>query len=541
MELLTAGEMKAVEDLAMASGEVSGGSGRVTGRVLMERAGAGVVAAVLARAPELAHGARAAVALCGPGNNGGDGFVVARLLAARGWTVTVFAWGDPARRPADAASAAADWEAVGETRPWDAAAILAAVGRGGASGAPVPAPVPAPDRAPDLVIDALFGGGLTRALPAEVSGPLAALGGRARVVAVDGPSGLCLDSGRGLGAAPAPAPAWLTVTFHRPRLGHHLAEGPEACGQLEVVDIGLTAAETDAAAPRAARLVGPPSRAGLLKGAGGHKYSHGHALVLSGGVGRGGAARLAARAALRAGAGLVTVGAPPSALIENAARLDAIMLRRVADGPGLLEMEGIGKVSALCLGPGLGLGERTLGLVAAARRLERPCVLDADALTAFEGRPGELFAELGPDCVLTPHMGEFRRLFPDLAGALSAPAGRGPAASRLDAARAAAARAGAVLLLKGPDTVIAAPDGRAAVSSAAYERAAPWLATAGSGDVLAGLICGLLARGFEAFEAARTGAWLHVEAARSFGPGLIAEDLPEALPAVFRALGDRGA
>lgn len=535
MELLTAGEMKAVEDLAMGSGQVSGGSGRVTGRVLMERAGAGVVAAVLARAPELAHGARAAVALCGPGNNGGDGFVVARLLAARGWAVTVFAWGDPARRPRDAASAAADWEAVGETRPWDAAAILSAVGRGGASGAPDLAP----DRAPDLVIDALFGGGLTRPLPAEVSGPLAALGDRARVVAVDGPSGLCLDSGRGLGSAPAPA--WLTVTFHRARLGHHLSEGPEACGQLEVVDIGLSAAETAAAAPRAAHLVGPPSRAALLKGAGGHKYSHGHALVLSGGVGRGGAARLAARAALRAGAGLVTVGAPPSALIENAARLDAIMLRRVADGPGLLEMERIGKVSALCLGPGLGLGERTLGLVAAARRLERPCVLDADALTVFEGRPGELFAELGPDCVLTPHMGEFRRLFPDLAGPLAAPAARGPAASRLDAARAAAARAGAVLLLKGPDTVIAAPDGRAAVASAAYGREAPWLATAGSGDVLAGLICGLMARGLGAFEAAQAGAWLHVEAARVFGPGLIAEDLPEALPAVFRALIARAA
>ncbi|MEC9432174.1 MAG: NAD(P)H-hydrate dehydratase [Pseudomonadota bacterium] len=523
MELLTSGEMKAVEALAM-------GSGRVSGRALMERAGAGVVAAALDWRPDLAWGPRRAVVFCGPGNNGGDGFVAARLLAARGWAVALFAWGDPARRPADAAAAAADWTAAGgATRAWDRAAILA-------TGA-------AP---PDLYVDALFGGGLTRPLPEAVIEPLAELYVRGatfgRMLAVDGPSGLCLDSGRALGDWD-PVFAWATVTFHRPRAGHHLAEGPAACGALHVVDIGLTEAETRAAAPRAARLVGPPDPDRLLKGGAGHKYDHGHALVLAGGVGRGGAARLAARAALRVGAGLVTVGAPPAALIENAARLDAVMLRRVADGAALEGMEGIGKVSALCLGPGLGAGlgsgERTAGLVAAARRLGKPCVLDADALSVFAERPSDLFAQLGPDCVLTPHMGEFRRLFPDLAARLAAPAVAGPAVSRLDVAREAAARAGAVVLLKGPDTAIAAPDGRAALHSAAHGREAPWLATAGSGDVLAGLICGLLARGWAAFEAAQAAAWLHAEAARAFGPGLIAEDLPEALPAVFRALASR--
>ena len=313
-----------------------------------------------------------------------------------------------------------------------------------------------------------------------------------------------------------------------------------------------------------------------------HKYAHGHALVLSGGPGMGGAARLAARGALRIGAGLVTIGCPPQALAENAARLDAVTLRPLEDGGALADVLADRRITALCLGPGLGTGAREAGLVAVALGLPVPgltrdpdsaglygrpvgpgsrqggapvsralplplvgrgegwgarsMVLDADALTILSQHP-ELFAALHKGCVLTPHAGEFARLFPDIAAKLAEPATKGPAFSKVDAAREAAARAGCVVLYKGPDTVIADPSGRCAINSAHYDRATPWLATAGSGDVLAGFITGLLARGFDPFDAACTAAWLHVEVARRFGPGLIAEDLPEQLPAVFRSLG----
>ena len=272
---------------------------------------------------------------------------------------------------------------------------------------------------------------------------------------------------------------------------------------------------------------------------------------------------------------MLALGVPGSAQLEVAAQVTAVMLRRVEDGAGLAAVLEDARINALCLGPGLGLGERSLGLVAAALgapvpgpprdpeppgspsadlpagpsaphggagpRVEpgaerlRPAVLDADALTLLSREPS-LFAALHPDCVLTPHAGEFARLFPDIAARLAAPATRGPAYSKVDATRAAAVRAGCVVLFKGPDTVIAGPDGHCSVNSAAYDREAPWLATAGAGDVLAGMIAGLLARGVAPMEAAETAAWLHVEAARSFGPGLIAEDLPEELPKVFRSL-----
>ena len=250
---------------------------------------------------------------------------------------------------------------------------------------------------------------------------------------------------------------------------------------------------------------------------------------------------MAARGALRIGAGVVTVGCPVEALAENAARLDAVMLRAVADADALAKALEDRRIKALCLGPGMGTGAREAGLVAAVlalgRRGEpRPTVLDADALTLLAG-DAALFGALHDGCVLTPHAGEFARLFPDIAAKLAAVATKGPAYSKVDATREAAKRAGCVVLFKGPDTVIAGPDGRCAINSAHYDRAAPWLATAGSGDVLAGFITGLLARGFSPFDAACTGAWLHVECARSFGPGLIAEDLPEELPKVFRALG----
>lgn len=494
-ELLTTAQMRAVEAAAIAAG-------RTTGLSLMERAGAGAVEATLARWPGLADPPRRALILCGPGNNGGDGWVIARLLRERGWDVTAVALGVPDRTPADAAESWRRWRDGG-----GAALSVAPDGAGF-----------------DLAVDALFGAGLTRDLPAEAAAMLAAARRCARLVAVDGPSGLCLDSGRALGAAVA---ADLTVSFHAAKPGHHLGLGPDLCGRLVVAGIGLDPA---APAPGAPIALAGPEAAGLMKRSVAHKYDHGHALVLAGGVGRGGAARMAARAALRVGAGLVTLGAPGAALIENAARLDAVMLRRLNDARDLAGLLADPRITAVLLGPGLGVDARTRALALAALASKRPVALDADALTAFAADPADraaLMAALRAGrAVLTPHGGEFVRLFP-AAAALASP---------LDAARAAAAESGATVLLKGRATVIAAPDGTAAIHSAAYGREAPWLATAGAGDVLAGLIAGLLARGFAPLPACATAAWLHVEAARHVGPGLIAEDLPEALPDVLRGL-----
>jgi len=291
----------------------------------------------------------------------------------------------------------------------------------------------------------------------------------------------------------------------------------------------VTASSSDRA-PR--RIEGRKTMAeALRKATAAHKYDHGHALVLSGGMGRTGAARLAARAALRVGAGLVTVLAPGAAMMECACHLTAIMLRRCDNADDLSEQLQDMRLNALCLGPGLGVGGATPELVVAALRAGRAAVLDADALTSFAKAPETLFSALHGEVVLTPHDGEFVRLFPDLTVAT------GHDGSRVMAVRAAAARAGCVVLLKGARTLIATPAGTVWENDATGARATPWLATAGSGDVLAGLITGLMARGLCAEDAAGSAAWLHVEAARSFGPGLIAEDLPETLPRVFRSMG----
>jgi len=541
MELLTAAEMRAIEQAAIASGEV-------TGLELMERAGRGVVEAIFEEWPDLRATSYRAVVLCGPGNNGGDGFVVARLLKEWGWEVEVFLYGDPDKLPPDARVNYERWAGAvrripEETRIFDC-------------------------WEQDLIVDALFGTGLARGLSFDLmlgtllpEWDLRCVPDRPRVVAVDLPSGLCGDSGRGLGGDELWAD--LTVSFHAEKAGHYLADGPRASGKVVVRSIGISEpsfleklrrAEAGER-PSSGWVFYPPSYeadpseaparriAGVVAGAfqkpfQNHKYSHGHALILSGPMGRSGAARLAARGALRVGAGLVTAAAPGSAMMECATQLTAIMLRKCEDAGDLTALLQDARINALCLGPGLGQ-ERARGLVQALAGggvKPRPTVLDADALTAFADDPEALFACLHPGCVLTPHAGEFARLFPDIAEKLAAPATKGPAYSKVDATRAAAKRAACVVLFKGPDTVIASPQGHAAINSAAYDRAAPWLATAGSGDVLAGIITGLLARGFGAMQAAETGAWLHVEAALEFGPGLIAEDLPEMLPAVFRRL-----
>lgn len=549
-EVLSAAQMRAIEQAAIARGDV-------TGLELMERAGKAVADAIIAKWPggapvvDVAGGqppdprdvyaqkkqGRSAVVFCGPGNNGGDGFVIARLLRERGWAVEVWFYGDLANQPPDAAVSAARWAEIG--------AITSL----------------SDDARPDLaghhvVVDALFGTGLTRPLTdlgrvlRDICDCVDAGGGlplfdRLRhwppVVAVDVPSGLCADSGKVLvdagfstrgGSRAACAVADLTVSFHAPKRGHLLADGPRWCGTLVCADIGLD----HRPAAQLSERVYEASAKGVQLRPQGHKYSHGHALVIAGGAGQGGAARLAARAALRIGAGAVTVGCPQAALTENAAQLNAVMLREIDTGDALAEALSDQRINAVCIGPGLGSSDDRRDLIRVGLQRGRSLVLDADALTLIARDPA-LFAMLHDKCVLTPHAGEFARLFPDLIEQMDAPAKNGPAFSKVDATLAAARRAGCVVLFKGPDTVIADQSGRCSINASAYERAAPWLATAGSGDVLAGFIAGLLARGYNTMRAAETGAWLHTQCALSFGPGLIAEDLPEELPKVFRSLG----
>jgi hydroxyethylthiazole kinase-like uncharacterized protein yjeF len=550
-QLLTGAQMRRVEQAAIASGDT-------TGLDLMERAGCGVVDAIFAQWPELARRGASpsrsprylekdesqlrAVILCGPGNNGGDGFVVARLLQDAGWVVEVYLYGGAERLPPDARVNFLRWSEMG---------AVGMLGSGAQTEAFMRKVVAF---GPEVIVDALFGTGLTRPLEGEVQDLVAGclqrqtaltLSGRApKIVSVDVSSGLCADSGRSL---PHAVCADLTVTFQTAKCGHYLAEGPYASGRLRRVDIGLGSGgavsrnaglEPNQPCDEAVSLVAA-DRVRFVKDGRAHKFDHGHALILCGGPGHTGAARLAARGALRIGAGMVTLAVPPSAQMEVASQITAVMLRRVsAEGgasDGLAAILQDARINALCLGPGLGVA-RAAALLPVALASGRPCVLDADALSAL-AQDAEMFGLLHKDCVLTPHAGEFARLFPDIAEKLAAVPSKGPAVSKVDATRAAAQRAGCVVLFKGPDTVIADPEGQCAISAACYDRAAPWLATAGSGDVLAGYITGLLARGAAPMRAAEAAAWLHVECALHFGPGLIAEDIPEQIPAVFRALG----
>ncbi|MES0860863.1 NAD(P)H-hydrate dehydratase [Ruegeria sp. SCPT10] len=547
VELLTAAQMRAIEQAAIESG-------KVTGLELMERAGQGVVEAIFEEWPELTdRGASPssspgylgpdeedplrAVVLCGPGNNGGDGFVVARLLRERGWEVEVFLYGDPLKLPPDARMNYERWISIGEANPpsklpTDTCLKLIDV----FSKAEVPT----------VFVDAVFGTGLSKPLSKstfEFDLLMQNLISHENVkrVAVDVPSGLCSDSGKQIGHSYR---AELTVSFNALKDGHVLGMGPDVCGKVVVKSIGLERKGLSERASDPVQLIEIDLDSDcdvfsetreLTKSASSHKYSHGHALILSGGPGKTGAARLAARAPLRIGAGLATLGVPPSAQMEVAAQVTAIMLQRVEGADGLSEVLQDERLNALCLGPGLGL-DRARELVPVALEAGRATVLDADALTAFADDPVALFAQLHKNCVLTPHGGEFARLFPDISEKLNAVPIKGPAYSKVDATREAAQRAGCIVLFKGPDTVIANPDGQCSINAAVYERGAPWLATAGSGDVLAGFITGLLARGFGPMQAAESAAWLHVECARQFGPGLVAEDLPEQLPAVFRTL-----
>ena len=476
--VLSVARMARADSAAIAAG--------TPGIALMENAAAAVVRAVRRRWTP-----RPALVLCGPGNNGGDGFGAAIGLAEAGWPVRVALYGARERLRGDAAEMARRW----------------------------PGPVESPDPAAAecaLVVDALFGAGLSRPVEGAAAAMLEAVAASgAPAVAVDVPSGVAGDSGAVLGTA---APAAVTVTFCRPRPAHLLTPGRALCGELEVTDIGI-GPEIVAAVGRTATVNGPELwRARLpLPAADAHKYRRGHA-VIAGGARMTGAARLAACAALRGGAGLVTVAAPDPALDVYRASLTAVMTRSLADWPALLADP---RVTAVLVGPGNGVSAATRDRALDALAAGKASVLDADALTAFAGRPARLFAAArGRACVLTPHDGEYARLF-DHDG------------DRLARARAAAETSGAVVLLKGPETVIAAPDGRAVIGI----DGPPTLATAGTGDVLAGIVTGLLATGANPFDSACIAAWLHASAAGS-APGLIAEDLPDRIPtALARAAG----
>ena len=516
--VLTSGQMRRLEANMIRSGLRSG-------EWLMERAGEAVVDEICRRwgargddsgAPE---SGRDVLVFCGPGNNGGDGFVVARRLAERGWPVRVAMYGEARRIPPDAAANLEKWRRLGDIHS------VGTRDRGQTRWI---------TKGKTIVVDALFGTGLARPLGSALHGLLTGAAHQAplAMVAVDVPSGVCSDSGRLLN----PVPEFdLTVTFHTAKPGHVLSEGASRCGDLVVRDIAIE----DESDP-AAMLTGSAAlalRTSLEKRAEHHKYDHGHTLIVSGPSGQGGAARLAARGALRVGAGLVTVASEKPALGEHAAQLNAIMTRGF-DRPG--DLEGIladQRINSLCAGPGLGTRTEARRSVYALLRADRPLVLDADALTMWEDIPDAVMRRLHPKVVLTPHLGEFSRLFPDISDRYVSVPETWPAYSRIDAAREAADRAGCTVVLKGADTVIATPGKIPWLNAATGRRAVPWLATAGSGDVLAGMIAGLLGRGLEPHRAAASAVHLHTEAARRFGPGLISEDIAEELPRLFASMG----
>jgi NAD(P)H-hydrate epimerase len=478
--LLTPAEMALADRAAVASG--------ASELALMEAAGRAAADAVRRRWSK-----RPVAVLCGPGNNGGDGFVAARHLAAEGWPVRLGLLGDVTRLPPAAAHHAARFRGTVEKLSPDT------LGDAG------------------LAIDAIFGAGLARPVEGVAAAVIEALGcRRIPILAVDVPSGLDGATGAVLGCAPQ---ADVTVTFFRKKPGHLLLPGRALCGRLDVAAIGIPAAVLDAIAPRTFEN-GP----GLWLAAypwpsiDDHKYRRGH-VVVSGGPVLTGAARLAARASGRIGAGLVTLAAPEAAWPVYAAALTSAIVRPMHDTGDFAALIGDARVRAVVVGPGAGVTPETRTLALAALETGHATVLDADALTVLAAAPDALVQAIKGPCVMTPHDGEFARLYP-------------AAGDKLARARAAAKRFGAVIVLKGPDTVIAAPDGRAAINA----NAPPDLATGGTGDVLSGMIAGLLAQGLAAFEAACAGVWLHGEAARDFGPGLVAEDLPDALPPVLRRL-----
>lgn len=492
IEILTPKEMAEADSRTIEAG--------TPGIELMERAGAAVARA----AADLAGGGRRIAVVCGPGNNGGDGFAAARLLLEQGFEVCLFLLGAREKLTGDAAKAAARWS--GKTEAFDASRLADCA----------------------LVIDALFGAGLARDLSGEARRAVEAINAaKVPVLAVDLPSGIDGATGQVRGAAVRAAQ---TVTFCRMKPAHLLMPGRLHAGKITVADIGIP--------DRIVREVG----GGLVLNApdvwldaypwpriDGHKYKRGHAVVVSGPMHATGAARLAAKAALRTGAGLVTVAAPRAAVPVLAASLEAVMVREAPGAAGLRKLLADKRLNAVLLGPGNGTGKATKAAVETAAKAKRTLVLDADAISSFTGESGRLAKLLKMNriqALLTPHDGEFAKLFAsDSAQVLRIE-------SKIEKVHGAAKALGAVVLLKGPDTVVASPDGRATVSN----NAPAWLATAGAGDVLAGISLGLVAQGMPVFEAANAAVWLHGEAAKEAGFGMTAEDLEPALKEVLARL-----
>lgn len=476
--LLTVDEMYRADSLAVERG--------VPSLELMENAGRAVVREIVRR-----WSPRPCIVLCGPGNNGGDGFVIARILKGSGWPVRVALLGDRDALKGDAQANAERWQ--GEIENLSPNVLAGA----------------------ELVVDAVFGAGLARDITGAVADTIAQIGER-RVVAVDIPSGVHGDTGEILGQAVS---ADLTVTFFRRKPGHLLMPGGSRCGETVVADIGIPGVVLDDIRPgQAANSLDLWMDTFPWPWAASHKYSRGHA-VITGGRHMTGAARLAARAAQRVGAGLVTVAAPADAFVVYKITVTSPLVRSIRDTASYRELIEEDRVSSILVGPGNELIGTTRERALAALRTGKPIVLDADGISIFEESPALLFESVSGPCVMTPHEGEFRRVFSFGGG-------------KLERSRAAAAQSGAVILLKGADTVIAAPDGRAVINT----NATPDLATGGSGDVLAGLVTGLLAQGMPAFEAAAAAAWLHGAAGSAFGPGLVAEDIIDMLPAVLRKI-----
>jgi NAD(P)H-hydrate epimerase len=477
--LLDARQMSEADRLTVAGG--------TSVHALMENAGLGVAQEVMRRWTP-----RRVTVLCGPGNNGGDGFVAARHLEAAGWNVRVASLGSRDHLKGAARQHADNW-------------------RGGVE----PLTPDAVDSA-ELIIDALFGAGLNRPLDGAPRATLAAATAkRVPVVAVDIPSGVNGDTGENMGAVAAV----LTVTCFRKKPGHLLFPGRELCGELIVTDIGTPVAVLDRIVPNTFEN-DPRLWLDALPRThqGGNKYTRGHALV-SGGYPMTGAARMAARAAARMGAGLTTIAVPEPALPVYAAALTSIMVKPLAAPAEFDVLLQDDRTTAFLIGPGAGVSESTRARTLAILATRRAVLIDADAITSFQEDPSVLMNAIAGPCVMTPHEGEFKRLFD-------------PSGDKLTRTRRAATRSGAVIVLKGSDTVIAAPDGRAIVNA----NAPPTLATAGSGDVLCGMILGLLTQGMEHFAAAAAAVWMHGAAAAEFGPGLIAEDLPDLIPIVLRRL-----
>ena len=474
---MTPAEMGEADRLTIAGG--------TAGIALMENAGLAVADAVSRRWP-----VRPVAVLCGPGNNGGDGFVVARILAGRGWPVRLALLGDRAALKGDAALAAERW--TGPVEPLTHGCLDGAA----------------------LIVDALFGAGLSRDIGGIAAEILSAV--EVPVVAVDMPSGIDGSTGAVRGVASRAA---LTVTFFRRKPGHLLLPGRLYCGETIVAPIGIDAVVLEQVAPKIAANH-PDLWRGALRWpeADSHKYRRGDALVV-GGAEMTGAARLAAGAAARLGAGLVTIAAPEAAYPIYAQAMVGTLVRPISGPSDLQALLNDSRRNAVLIGPGAGVGAETRASVAAVLAARKRTVLDADALSSHASERDKFRAALHPDCVLTPHEGEFARLF-ETSG------------SKLDRAVRAARESGAVVLLKGADTVIAAPDGRAAIN----ENAPPELATGGSGDVLAGMVLALLAQGVAPFEAAAAACWMHGAAGRLVGPGLVAEDLAGVLPAVLGEL-----